>query len=263
MLSLSLPFKGGGRLVATARIWTGPALAGLFGVAVTTLVPFAVESPLARWILTSTLAFERVLPMIGLGALFGLVGPRVLAAALLLFALGIIAGLMGEDWLLRWLDAVPQAVSHEFLAGPISYFAVGAALASGTHWRPVWTPLSGFLCGAMLGLVVRLTDPTLHEPAYTWTPVLIAFWIILAISSTVRAFEQAWFPVFGRILGSWLLAIGLLYGGAVFVPKRQPPPIPPRPTPAPELGQRYPDIDLFPYEPGPDGLPGDPRGAPQ
>ena len=47
-----------------------------------------------------------------------------------------------------------------------------------------------------------------------------------AASLTLRAFRRQWFAIFGRILGSWTLAIGLLYGGASLMPILKPPPPP-------------------------------------
>ena len=122
--------------------------------------------------------------------------------------------------MLRILDAVPQAATHLFLTGPISYLAAGAALACGDRLRPYFAPIAAAILGAMLALAIKLTDPSLHEPAYTWTPMLIACWIVAAVALTLRAFRRGWFSIFGRILGSWLVAIGLLYGGASLVPKR-------------------------------------------
>jgi hypothetical protein len=233
-------------------MWVGPALAGLFGLAVVVLLALANASPLARWTLADALAPERVLPIIGLGVLFGLVGIRTFAAAFLLFAFGIIAGLIAEDWLLRLLDVVPNAATHLFLTGPISYLAVGVALAAAAWRRAVLAPIAALVYGTMLGLVIRLTDPSLHEPAYTWTPVLIAAWIIVAVSLTISAFYRGWFLVFGRIFGSWLLAIGLLYGGAMLATKRQP-----RLTPPPSNFDRsFPDIGRPQDQPSPDALPG-------
>jgi hypothetical protein len=55
-------------------------------------------------------------------------------------------------------------------------------------------------------------------------PVLVAFWIVAAVSLTLRAFRRDWFAIFGRILGSWLLAIGILYGGVSLLPPRAAPP---------------------------------------
>jgi hypothetical protein len=223
---------------AAAR-WSGPALAGLGILAIAAAALVGNANPLARWMLTETLAPARVLPLVGLGAVFALIGLRALAAALALFALGIVAGIAGQDRLLAMLDLVPRAATHLFFTGPISYLAAGAALVAGARWRDWLTPVAALIVGAMLALTIKLTDPSLHEPAYTWTPVLIAFWIVAAVTLTLRAFRRGWFSIFGRILGSWLLAIGLLYGGASLVPpKRQPPP--PAVQPLPDLPLRQP-----------------------
>lgn len=207
-------------------------MAGLGLIAVAAAALVANENPLARWTLTETLAPARVLPLIGLGAAFALIGARATIIAVLLFALGIAGGLVAQDRLLAILDLVPRAATHLFFTGPISYLAAGAALVAGARWREGLTPAAALIVGAMLALTIKLTDPSLHEPAYTWTPVLIAFWIVAAVTLTLRAFRRGWFAIFGRILGSWLLAIGLLYGGASLVPpKRQPSPVPIQPLP--------------------------------
>ncbi len=51
-------------------------MAGLGLIAVAAAALAANESPLARWTLTETLAPARVLPLIGLGAAFALIGLR-------------------------------------------------------------------------------------------------------------------------------------------------------------------------------------------
>lgn len=229
----------------------------LLCLAAIALLPAAHESPLGRWVLSETLTPARVLPLIGLGAVFGLAGARVFGAALVLFSLGILAGFVAQDRLLRILDVVPQAATHLFLTGPISYLAAGAALAAGTSLRRWLTPVAALIVGAMLALVIKMTDPSLHEPAYTWTPLLIAYWTVIAVALTLRAFWRGWFPIFGRILGSWLLAIGLLYGGAALMPKREPPPALPMPaspesTPPPAFDQTIPGLPSpDPSAPGP------------
>jgi hypothetical protein len=192
-------------------------------VAALALIPVTKQSPLARWILSETLAPAQVLPLVGLGAAFALVGPRIFAAALLLFGSGIFAGLAAEYWLLWALDAIPRAATHLFLTGPISYLAAGIALVVGARWRSLAAPVAAVVAGAMWALTIRLTDPSLHEFAFTFVPVMAAFWIVAAASLTLRAFRRDWFAIFGRILGSWLLAIGLLYGGASLLPPRAPP----------------------------------------
>ena len=223
---------------------------GLIALAAIALLPAAKESPLGRWILAETLAPARVLPLIGLGAAFALVGKRSLGAAIVLFGLGIAAGLVAEDRLLRFLDAVPRAATHLFLVGPISYLAAGAALIASGRLRSCLTPAAALTVGAMLALAIKLTDPSLHVPTYTWTPILIACWIVAAVALTLRAFRRGWFSIFGRILGSWLVAIGLLYGGASLMPQRQPQPppmvTPPENTAPPNFDRSIPGL------PGPD-----------
>jgi len=220
-----------------ALAWCGPALAalGLIAIAVAALMPGVRDTPLARWILSETLAPANVLPLIALGAAFGLIGLRALLAALALFALGIGVGVLAEDRLLQLLYPIPGAATHLFLTGPISYLAAGLALVVSAHWRTYVAPPAAFVFGAMAGLAVKLTDPSLHAPAYTWTPVLIAVWTVLAVALTLRGFWRDWFLIFGRILGSWMLAIGLLYGGAALIPKKPPPlkvALPPATAPA-------------------------------
>ena len=75
---------------------------GLLALAAIALLPVAKESPLGRWILAETLAPARVLPLIGLAGAFALIGKRSLAAAVVLFGLGIAAGVAAEDRLLRF-----------------------------------------------------------------------------------------------------------------------------------------------------------------
>ena len=113
-------------------------MAGLGLIAVAAAALVANENPLARWTLTETLAPARVLPLIGLGAAFALIGARATIIAVLLFALGIAGGLVAQDRLLAILDLVPRAATHLFFTGPISYLAAGAALVAGARWRE-WT----------------------------------------------------------------------------------------------------------------------------
>jgi hypothetical protein len=228
------------------------AAVGLIAVAALTFLPTLRESPLTHWILTETLAPARVLPLIGLGAAFGLIGVRAFVAALVLFAIGIAGGLFAEDKLLWMLDMVPRAATNLFLTGPLSYLAAGAALLSSAHMRSYVTPAAAAIFGAMLALTIKLTDPSLHEPAFTWTPVLAGLWIVATISLTVRAFRQHWFSVFGRVFGSWLMAIGLLYGGAALVPKHEPLL---QMAPTPESVRPFSSGDQFDEPNEPDGLP--------
>ena len=223
------------------------------------LRPAAPESPLAWWILNSALTPERILPMAGLGVALGLVSAPAFAAALLLFLLGLYVGFLAQNPLLAMLIGVPHAAMHHFFTGPIASIAVGLALIAGTRLRPFALLPIALAAGAVQALAIVVTDPSLHDPTNSITGVLIALWIVAAVSLTARAFRRAWFHTGARILGSWLIAIGLLYGGAALLPRRETP-LPQQPAPLPEQGGPHPDIERQGSDPGPvPGSPGEVR----
>jgi hypothetical protein len=214
------------RLSLAALRWSGPALvaAGLFATGA--LAVTARENAFAGWFLSHALAPERVLPLIGLGAACGLVGARIFALTLALFGLGIAVGFAAQGTLIALIYSVTEGPTYLFLTGPISCLAIGLALVPGARLLPWLLPIAALVDGAMLAIAIFLTDPTLDDPLFVWTPLLAAFWIVGAVALTLQAFRRGWFTVFGRILGSWLVAVGLLYGGVSLLPILKPPPPP-------------------------------------
>jgi hypothetical protein len=213
------------------KAWGGPALAAIGAVvlAAVEFLPASAQSTLAWWIATSALAPVRVLPLLGLGVALALVDFYLCAVSLLLFGCGIAIGLVTQDRFVAALAALPQAASHDFLTGPISCLAIGLALAAGYGLRRWLLPIAALIAGAMLVFAIRVTDPSLHNWRIPLAGITIALWIVAAITLIVRAFRRDWFTIPARIVGSWLIAIGLLYGGASLMPRRsvQPPPPPP------------------------------------
>jgi hypothetical protein len=204
------------------KAWGGPALAAIGAVvlAAVEFLPATAQSTLAWWIATSALAPVRVLPLLGLGVALALVDLYLCAVSLVLFGCGIIAGFITQDRFVAALAAVPQAASHDFLTGPVSCLAVGLALAAGARLRRGLLPVAAAIAGAMLVFAIHVTDPSLHDWRFPLAGIAIALWIVVAITFMVRAFRRDWFTIPGRILGSWLIAVGLLYGGASLVPRR-------------------------------------------
>jgi hypothetical protein len=225
-IGIARPAVARGRVFATVQKWSGPVLAALALIGIAAIVPLARESPFAGWFLLHSLAPERLLPLIGLGAACGLVGTRAFGAALLLLCLGIAVGFAAQDWLLFFLYNLSLGPTHLFLTGPIACLAIGLALVPGARLLAWLLPIAAFVVGTMLALAVFLTDPTLHGAVFIWVPLLAAIWIIAAVSLTLRAFRRAWFVIVGRILGSWLIAIGLMYGGTELETNFKPPPPP-------------------------------------
>jgi hypothetical protein len=221
------------------RRWSGPALAALGAIflAAIALLPATAKGELTWWIETSALAPVRILPLVGLGVAIGLAGIYLRIATPLLFGAGIVAGFLLQDRFVAALLALPQAASHDFLTGPVACFAAGLALAPPEKLRQAILPAAAAIVGAMLMFAIRVTDPSLHNPAFPLSGITISAWIVVAIALTTHAFRRGWFTIPARILGSWLLAVGLLYGGASLIPKRAPVlPVAPPPPQAPLPG---------------------------
>lgn len=234
-------------ILAGAGKWSGPALAvlGLLGVAIIALLP--VESIFRWWVFSSALAPERVLPLIGVGVALALVGFRYCIAALALFGSGIIVGFLAEGWLLSALETIPQAENHQFLTGPICSVAVGFALMlPGVRLRSWLVLFAAVVTGTLLAVAIKITDPNGDDIVIPFSGAIIGIWIVVAISLTARAFRRDWLSIPARILGSWLVAIGILYGGASLAPKHNLlvlPPVAATPNPVP-----VPGFDRFPSD---------------
>jgi hypothetical protein len=215
-----------GPRLAAAQKWSGPALAGLGLAGMATIGLLATRSPFAGWLLLHTLAPERMLPLIGLGIAGGLVGTRAFAASLALFCLGIVAGFAAENWLLATIYDLAGGPTHLFMTEPISCIAIGLALIPGARLLPRLLPIAAFVVGVMLALAVFLADPCVQDPVFIWTPLLAALWVVAALTLTLNAFRRRWFMIVGRIFGSWLVTIGLLFGGTSLELNFKPPPPP-------------------------------------
>ncbi|UVK51772.1 hypothetical protein DBIPINDM_005080 [Mesorhizobium sp. AR02] len=183
------------------------------------------------WILNSGLSPERIIPLAGLGVAIALARGRHVVVALVTFFLGVALGMLFRDRYLALMAGVPGATTHLFLTGPLSALAAGLLLIVPARLRPWVLPFAAVLIGAMLGVATTLTDPTLNDPAISLIAMLIALWILAVIGLSGQAFWRAWFAIAARILGSWLIAIGLLLGGAVIAARH--PALAPLPPQAP------------------------------
>jgi hypothetical protein len=232
----------------------------LFATAALALLPAAEQSTLTWWILSSALAPERVLPLVGLGVALALVDLRCGVAALALLGGGIVAGFVAKDWLLSALETVPQAANHHFLIAPISCLTVGLALVlPGARLRSWLLLFAAVVTGSLLAIAIAVTDPEVDDIAIPLVGVVVAIWIVAAVSLTARAFRRQWFSIPARIFGSWLVAIGVLYGGVSLVPRHNsslppPPPPPPDVAPAPGFDHLPPEVGGRQDRPG-QGIP--------
>ncbi|MBZ9708850.1 hypothetical protein LB543_19200 [Mesorhizobium sp. ESP7-2] len=220
------------RTTPGALRWSGPLLAflGIASICALILETRSERTVTTWWILNSGLSAERVMPLAGLGVAIALARGRHVAVALATFLLGVVLGIAFRDRYLAIMADVPGVTTHLFLTGPVSALTAGLLLILPARVRRWILPVGAMLIGAMLGVATTLTDPTLHDPAISMIATLIGLWILAAIGLSGHAFWHGWFPIAARILGSWLIAIGLLLGGAAIASK--PPVLAPPPPPA-------------------------------
>lgn len=79
--------------------------------------------------------------------------------------------------------------------------------------------IAAAVAGSMLAIAIEVTDPRFHDVAIPLAGVVVGLWVVAAISLTLRALRRSWFRFLRAFFGSWLVAIGLLYGGTSLIPK--------------------------------------------
>lgn len=194
--------------------WGGPVVA-VFGLLLIVLIILTQQqSFFGQWFLWQAFWPERLLPVVGLGFACGLANLRIFFTALVLLIIGILVGFAAYDRAISLLYIVWNTPSNFSVTGPISLLAAGLPLLCGERLRAWLLPVAAFVVGSMLAISIFLDDPSQGELLFICSPLLAAFWTIIAVSLTVRAFRHNWLIIFARILGSWTVAIAVLYGGS-------------------------------------------------
>ncbi|OOY08164.1 hypothetical protein [Thioclava sp. F36-7] len=193
-------------------------LAGLTALIVLAVIPPADRGETGAWLIRDAVALERLFPLFGFGIALALVGRRAALIAALLWAVGIALGFTFRIELMAALQQLPGAITHHFLTMPISAIAIGATLALGRWSRPALIVPAGSVLGVMYALSVKLSDPSYGgKPWVFLAGVGLGVWLIGAVYLVLRSWQARWFEIAGRIVGSWLVAIGLLYGGVALM----------------------------------------------
>ncbi len=203
---------------------------------------------LERGALAVILSYPRALPLLGLGCALATVPARAAALAILFAAAGLWLGLEYRDWLINTLISGSATAVRLNLPGPISCLAAGLLLAAPPRLRSWLLPPIASVVAAMLAIAIKLADPSFHDPNFLRGALAAGAWLVAAVALTVHLCYRDWLGIGIRILGSWLIAIGLMLGAAILVPRPTIGAAPP--APADEL-QRPRSLDMFPEPPGP------------
>ena len=201
--------------------YSGPVSIVVGIIIVTVFIFFNPTSSnvVSTWIVFDALTVSQVLPFLGLGIGLSLVNRIMLIFSISFFIIGYILALVNYSMIWIYFANSADVSQHLYLTLPIASFCSGILLVSPNFLRKYLVLVVCIVVGAMLAITVKLTDPTLHDPIIPQLGFIIALWIILSTMLTVKSFHRAWFSVAIRILGSWLLASSLLYGGTALAVK--------------------------------------------
>ncbi|MCQ2003418.1 hypothetical protein [Rhizobium sp. NRK18] len=178
-----------------------------------------VQGNLLRWALQPSLSFDRLLPLIGFGFLLAQLPARSRLVAIALLIAGMAAGFGTRDIFLKAVAPLPGAGTHFFYAGPLATLAVGLCLVLPVRWRP-WPALPvAFVIGMLLAILVSLSDLTLHDRFFVPQNLAASLWTVALAAALGLLARFPWAGTATQIMGSWLIAISLLYGGAFAVSK--------------------------------------------
>ncbi|MEX1663024.1 hypothetical protein AB4874_15420 [Thioclava sp. 15-R06ZXC-3] len=237
-----------GRISWLRHLWV---LAGLGTLIALALLPVAQRGEVGAWLIRDALAVERLFPLFGFGIALALVPKRSAQIACVLWGIGLATGFALRIEMMAALQQIPGAITHHFLTMPISAIAIGATLALGRTPRPVLILPAALILGAMYALATKLSDPSYGgKPWVSLAGVALGVWLIGAVALSLRSWRAEWFEIAGRIIGSWLVAIGVLYGGvALMGNKLKPKNVPPQNAAsenAPAAQSAVPEADAFP-----------------
>jgi hypothetical protein len=194
--------------------------AGVVAISASALLTWMAQGTLSHWLLLTTFTAERLLPLVGVGLLLGQMPLWRWPLAAAFLVAGIATGLPWHDELMQVLAPLPAAPTHFFLVGPLACLLAGLLLVLPPQWR-FWPSLIVMpVLGASLALAVDLSDPSFHDRSYLPWALVVTVWVLLAAGLVAGLFTAPWTMIASRVFGSWLLAIGTLYGGAYMASKQ-------------------------------------------
>lgn len=117
-----------------------------------------------------------------------------------------------------------------YLIAPTAVISTGAALWLTGRWRQGAVMLAAAVVAFSFALFVGLDDLGVGLIDFAFGTVLSALWLVLAPALMLRHFRGTWLNIPARIVGSWLIVIGVIVLVSLYVP--MPLKAPPLPDPS-------------------------------
>jgi len=174
---------------------------------------------LERGALSVALSYERALPLVALACALAFAPLRQAALGALLSVVGLWLGFLGREWVITALVSSSSTAGRLGLPGPISCLVTGLALAVPERCRPWLLPPAAITVGAAFAIAIKLNDPSFHDPNFLRGAIAAGAWLLAAAGFTSHLCDRPWFRIAMRIFGSWLIAIGVMLGASILIPR--------------------------------------------
>ena len=172
--------------------------------------------------------YDLVLAMLGLSVAFAMAArPIDRWAIVLAFAAVLFTMLLFFDAALNVIMTSPLG-DNLFLIAPSAVILTGGTLWLPERFRRVGVPLAAALVGFSFALFIGLDDLGSFG-SFETSAVLAGLWIILSPGLLLLQFRGPWLAIPSRIVGSWLVVIGIIVMASLYVPVKDkaPPPVAP------------------------------------
>lgn len=172
--------------------------------------------------------YDLVLAMLGLSVAAAIADTmRQFRAIVLAFVAVLVVMLLFFDRLFALILATPLG-DNLFLVAPSAVILTGASLWLPGLWRQRAVTVAAGLVGFSFALFIGLDDLGVGIFRFAFGAVLEALWVILAPAFLLRQFRGPWLTIPLRIVGSWLVVIGVIVMVSLYLPMKQAdaPPLP-------------------------------------
>lgn len=162
--------------------------------------------------------YDIVLAMLGLAVACAMAPRAADMRTIVLVFFAVLAGmLMFFDPIFRAIFASPLG-EYLFLIAPAAVMLTGASLWVAGVWRQRVVLLAAAVVAFSLSLFIGLDDLGIGIFDFTAGSVLCALWLVVAPALPLRRFRGPWLTIPSRIIGSWLVVIGIIVLASLYVP---------------------------------------------
>jgi hypothetical protein len=162
--------------------------------------------------------YDLVLAMIGLGVVCAQATTRQFARIALTFFGVLLVMLSFFPPIFRLIQST-GASGYLFLVAPSALMISGAVLWLPGERRFPFAIVSAVIIAFSLSLFIGLDDFGTSVFQFAMGAVLTALWMVLAPAFLLRQFPGPWIVIAGRIIGSWLIVIGIIELAAMYAPE--------------------------------------------